>query len=149
MYRFECFSAVWHHHRFWQLPSSGLFKSCNKQAERQTSSMASAHTPPLPSPAYQVLLLSNSQLTCSRECSVKHTYMHTDHRAVCLSHSPATRASWLSALTQSRRNSHRLLCSRSGCHGWAATWTAGEDVSTAWLGEEACILSLTHSCLNR
>ncbi len=63
------------------------------------------------------------------------THMHTDHRAVrptlTLTPPSATRASWLSPITrlQSRQNSHRLLCSRFGCHGWAVTWTAGEDVS--------------------
>lgn len=107
--------------RFWQLLRP--FKPWNRWRGR-----LAAWPQVLPPHAYQVLLLSNRHLTCSRSSSVKQTHIEA-HRALSLA--PAGQASWLSPLTHQSNtdDSHRPLCSRSGCHGWAATWTAGEDVS--------------------
>lgn len=97
--------------------------------ERQRSSMASVPPPP----AYQVAYFSLATVTWPAVVSVQWgTNMHTDHRtSQSLTPRPASQASWLWQLIypQSIKILHRHLCSRSGCHGVEATWTAGEGVS--------------------
>lgn len=108
--------------RFWQLSYGPFFFLILKPTERQTSSLSSS--PFLPTKYFSLITVSWPAVVL-REA---HTCTQiTEPQSFCPE--PASKASWLSQLTQSRRNSPRLPCSRSGCHGWAAAWTAGEDVS--------------------
>lgn len=129
---FGCFSAVWYHpHRDFGSSPSGLFTITKTDGE--ADKQHGLRSCPLLSTKY--FSLATVSWPACRYSVQWSTHMHTDHRAVrlLLLHLPPSQASWLSPSTrpQSRKNSRRRLCSRSGCRGWDATGTAGEDVSAA------------------
>lgn len=107
--------------RLWQLPSGFLNHGTDGEADKRCY----LRSFPLLLTKYFSLATVSWPAVGS---VVKHTHTHRSQSCV---PPPSTQASWLlpSTCLQSRKNSHKLLCSRSGCQGWAATWTAGGDVS--------------------